>query len=164
MAAPRTLFSDKIVSATVLNRHSGQVLDSALDKPITITRAEQAFALMSRELCAGLVAEAERAEIILDLVVVTCRGFARGLPLDPTHRFEWISAFDDEDLRTMIDEGLAAFGRARTGEGTWEEFDSVLHEWEESAWAARSPVLREALNSPGEEVPLTPPVLPPSEG
>ncbi len=163
MTTPAILFGDQIVSATTLNRQSGAVLDRALRGPVTIMRNEEAFALMSRDFVARLLAASEYASATVDLLQAACRRLLERRPLDPTHDFEWISVFDEEDLRRMISEVLTAFTRAQTGERTWEEFDALLHEWEESAWAARSPVLREAVNSAGEQVPLTRPVAPPSE-
>ena len=157
------IFGDPIISATTLNRQSGSVLDRALRGPVTIMRNDEAFALVSRDLAARLFAGLEHASKVVELFEAACDRLLRSSPLRPTHVFEWISAFDEDDLLEMITEVLTAFHRAQSGERTWEEFDAVLHEWEESAWAARSPDLREALNSAGAEVPLTRPTVPPSE-
>ena len=158
-----SLFGDPIFTATTLNRHSGSVLDEARRRPITIMRNDEAFALVSRDLAAHWFAGVDRASRVIELLEAACQRLFKSSPLPRTHVFKWISAFDEDDVHEMIDEVLTAFHRAQSGERTWDEFDAVIHEWEESAWAARSPDLREALKSAGAEVPLTRPPVPPSE-
>lgn len=163
MAAALMIFGDSIVSATTLNRQSGSVLDRALRGPVTIMRNDEAFALVSRDLAARLVADYEHASKLVELLQAACDKLHGGSSPRPTDAFEWISVFDEHDLLEMTEEVLGAFYRARSGERSWDEFDALLHEWEESAWAARSPDLREAMRSASAEVPLTRPPVPPSE-
>jgi len=155
MGAARPVFNDQIVSATFLNRHSGSVLDQALLGPVTIMRNDEAFALMARPQASRLTGTAAHAEVMIDILDVACRNTG-GRPIDQTHRFEWVAVFSPEETREMTDEILRAFRRSDSGETDWEEFDAVLHEWEESAWALRNRPFELTPGSPGEEVPLTP--------
>lgn len=148
------VLEDEILTATSLNRQPGRILDLALRRVVTITRNEQAFALLRRDLAANLIAASARAMTMVDFMHAVCLHIA-GLGLAEDHPYEWITAFDREDLLQMVGEALAAFRQARSGEGTWDEFDAVLHEWQESAWTARSPLLRESFRATGKEVPLT---------
>ena len=44
------IYSDCIVTSSELNRRSGQILDTALTTPVTITRNNDSFALVKRDL------------------------------------------------------------------------------------------------------------------
>jgi len=156
MAPGQVVFDDEIVSATSLNRQPGRILDLALEKPVTIMRNEQAFALLRRELASSLFATSRRALTMVDFIQAVYLHMA-GRRLADDQPYEWVTAFDHEDLQQMAGEVLAVFRRGRRGEGTWDEFDAVLHEWEESAWAARSSILEESFRAVDEEVPLTVP-------
>lgn len=161
MLPPRLVFDDVIVSATTLNRHSGEVLDQAWEKCVTIMRNEQSFALLRREQAAGMVAQLHRAQQVLDLFHAVGQ-IRSGSALDPADEFEWLTAFASADLKDMADEVYVAYTRAQRGEIPPEEADAVIHEWQESAWAARSPNLRMAYEAAADEVPLTEPILVPT--
>jgi hypothetical protein len=75
------------------------------------------------------------------------------------HAFEWLNAFDIDEIRTFLAEAHAAFRRAADAEISWDDFEAVLHEWHESAKAIRSDALAAAFSAPSEEVPLTQPSL-----
>src|SRR5690242_6107132 len=98
MASDQTVFDDVIVSATALNRHSGEILDQALEKCVTIMRNDQAFALLRREEAAGMTALLRSAQQVLDLWHAVER-VRSGAALDPANEFEWISAFAVDDLK-----------------------------------------------------------------
>ena len=153
-----TVFQDEIFSATDLNRRSGYVLDEARKHPVTIMRNEDAFALLLRKEASRLVDAASKAASMVELVLAACYYKQNGTDVPPEHSFEWINAFDTDDLRTMIDEVSATFRRAASGESGWDEFDAVLHEWQQSAWANRSAEVANAFAAGGDEVPLSPPV------
>ena len=157
METPRLVFDDVIVSATTLNRRSGEVLDQAWEKCVTIMRNEQSFALLRREQAAGMIAQLHRAQRILDLFHAVER-IRSGVALDPADEFEWLMAFALDDLKEMAGEVYAAYTRAQRGEIPPEEADSVIHEWQESAWAARSPNVGMAFEAAADEVPLTEPI------
>ena len=161
MANARLVFDDVIVSATTLNRRSGEVLDQAWEKCVTIMRNEQSFALLRREQAAGMVAQLHRAQQILGLFHAIER-IRSGASLDPADEFEWLRALALDDLKEMGDEVYAAYTRAQRGEIPPEEADAVIHEWRESAWAARSPNVRMVFEAAADEVPLTEPIVAPS--
>ncbi|MGA2270821.1 MAG: hypothetical protein ABSH44_20295 [Bryobacteraceae bacterium] len=161
MATARPVFDDVIVSATTLNRRSGEVLDLAWEKCVTIMRNEQSFALLRREQAAGMIVQLHRAQQILDLFHAIER-IRSGAALDPADEFEWLTAFALDDLKDMADEVYAAYTRAQRGEIPPEEADAVIHEWQESAWAARSPNVGMAFEAAADEAPLTEPILAPS--
>jgi hypothetical protein len=62
------LFGDQLVTATELNRRSGAILDMALSKPVTITRNDQHFALLRRELVAQLSALSDQVSMYAEAV------------------------------------------------------------------------------------------------
>jgi hypothetical protein len=140
------VFDDVIVSATMLNRRSGEILDQAMKRSVTILRNEQAFALLPREEAAEMTALLRGAQQVLDLfhAIDRVRAAAR---LDPADEFEWITAFEADDLKDMADEFYATYARVRRGEAPLDELDAVIHEWQESAWAVRSPRLRAAFSA-----------------
>jgi len=154
-----TVFQDEIFSATDLNRRSGHIIDEAQKHPVTIMRNEDAFALLLRKEASRLVDAATKAASMVDLVFAACRYKQNGTDVPPEHSFEWINAFDADDLRTMLDELSTTFRRSATGEIGWDEFDAVLHEWQESAWANRSVEIADAFAAEAQEVPLSSPVL-----
>ena len=45
----RLVYGDELITATELNRQPGRVLDLTMDRPITITRNDQHFALLRRD-------------------------------------------------------------------------------------------------------------------
>jgi hypothetical protein len=161
MVTARPVFDDVIVSATTLNRHSGEILDQAWEKCVTIMRNEQSFALLRREQAAGMTAQLRCAQQILDLFHAIER-IRSGAVLDPADEFEWLTAFALDDLKDTAGEVYAAYTRAQRGEIPLEEVDAVIHEWQESAWAARSSDVGEAFAAAADEVPLTEPVLAPT--
>jgi hypothetical protein len=137
MAITQPVFDDVIVSATSLNRRSGEILDQALEKSVTIMRNEQAFALLRREQVAEMTALLRSAQQIVDLLHAI-EQVRSGVAVDPANEFEWITAFTSNDLTEMAHEVYAAYARARSGEIPTEEVEAVIHEWRESAWAIRS--------------------------
>jgi hypothetical protein len=161
MTTARPVFDDVIVSATTLNRHSGEILDRAWEKCVTIMRNEQSFALLRREQAARMTALLRCAQQILDLFHAIER-IRSGAVLDPADEFEWLTAFALDDLKDVADEVYAAYARAQRGEIPLEEVDAVIHEWQESAWAARSSNVGVAFEATADEVPLTEPILVPT--
>jgi hypothetical protein len=158
MANAPPVFDDVIVSATALNRRSGEVLDQALEKCVTIMRNEQAFALLRREQAAGMTALLRSAQQTLELFRAI-EQVRSGAAVDPAGEFEWVGAFGSDDLKGMADEVYTAFARARRGEIPLEDVDAVIYEWEESAWAVRSPDVKAAFEAAPHEVRLTEPVV-----
>lgn len=161
MAKAQPVFDDVIVSATMLNRRPGEVLDQALVRSVTIMRNEQAFALLRREQAAEMMALLRGAQEVLDLFYAIDRVRSAAV-LDPSNEFEWITAFGPDDLKKMGDELYVAYAKVRKGELPLDELDAVIHEWHESAWAIRSSDVRTAFAAAADEVPLTEPILEPA--
>jgi len=157
--ASTTVFGDEIFTATDLNRRAGHVLDEARNRPVTITRNDEAFALLNRKEASRMVEAASNARLMVDLVTAISAYGLAGAQIPIGHTFEWLNAFDTDELRTLLAEVNVSFRRAADGEISWDGFETVLHEWHESAIAIRSNVLAAAFSEPGEEVQLTQPTL-----
>jgi hypothetical protein len=108
-----------------------------------------------------MIAQLHRAQQILDLFHAIGR-IRSGAALDPADEHEWLTAFALDDLKDIADEVYAAYTRAQKGEVPPEEADAVIHEWQESAWAARSPNVGMAFEAAADEVPLTEPIAVPT--
>jgi hypothetical protein len=153
--ASEGIYSDDLISATELNRQPGQVLDRALLHPVTITRNDQAFALLRREDMANLVKVSAGAEIVVEIISVAYR-LGIGEKVGWEHPYGWLSVFDTEELSEFVAEIVDAFRRASVvGDG--EILDAIIHEWHESAICNSSPELAAAMNAEVDEVPLTHP-------
>lgn len=144
----KEVFQDEVVRATDLNRSSGEVLNKASKRPVTIVRNDEAFALMRRELAASWRQEANYAFYLAE---VMWSALNRSIKLGP--EFQWISAFDDEDRQVMATELMEAYRKA-TRDGSWGDLEATIHEWSESGWAALNPEIREAFDCSSEAVPL----------
>jgi len=159
MSSPTTVFGDEIFTATDLNRRAGHVLDEATNRPVTITRNDEAFALLKRKDACRMVEAASNAKLMVDLVTAISTYRLAGEQIPVGHTFEWLNAFDIDEIRTLQAEVHLAFRRAADAETSWDDFAAVLHEWHESAIAIRSDALAAAFTGPKEEVPLTQPTL-----
>jgi prevent-host-death family protein len=159
MSAPTAVFSDEIFTATDLNRRAGHVLDEARTRPVTITRNDEAFALLNRQEASRMVEATSNARLMVDLVTAISTYRLGDAPVPIGHTFEWLNAFDIEELRTLLAEVHLSFRRAADAETSWDDFEALLHEWHESAIAIRSDRLAAAFSEPGQEVPLTQPAL-----
>lgn len=159
MPASPTVFRDEIFTATDLNRRAGHVLDEAANRPVTITRNDEAFALLNRKEASRMVEAASNARLLVDLVMAISRYRLADAQIPIGHAFEWLNAFDIDELRALLTEAHGSFHRAADSEIPWDDFEAVLHEWHASATAIRSDALAAAFSAPIEEVPLTQPVL-----
>lgn len=151
------LFSDELITATDLNRHTGRILDLALERPVTITRNEDHFALVKREDAARFIAGARNVVELVEALQTVYAILTKG-PVDPASPYSWLTGFKPSELREFTEEILAVFRLANKGERPWSEFRAVLHEWEESAAVLASDAVREAFESAADEVPITMPV------
>jgi hypothetical protein len=158
MAALPAIFGDEIFTATDLNRRAGQVLDEAKNHPVTITRNDEAFALLLRKDASRMVEAASNARRMVDLVTAVSIYRQADAQVPVEHPFEWLNAFDRDELRDLLTEVSGVFRRASDAEVSWGDFEASIHEWQESAIALRSEVLAAAFAAPTEEVPLTQPV------
>ncbi|MCW5314354.1 hypothetical protein GTQ43_11205 [Nostoc sp. KVJ3] len=150
------IYSDELITATELNRQPGRVLDKALERPITITRNDQSFALLRREEVTFLVKAATQSKAVFEILTV-----AFSLLLDREigfkHPYGWLSVFEKDDLQEFIKELSEAFQLINSSTTAWEIIEAIIHEWHSSAIAAASPELAAAFSAETDEVPLTKP-------
>jgi prevent-host-death family protein len=137
------IYSDYIVTSSELNRRSGQILDTALTTPVTITRNNDSFALLPRELMANMAKGIEQIDKVSQLVNVAYR-LTSGQEIETNHEFKWIEEFDSEERSELVDEVYSALETARSI-NDWSEVADVIHEWRESAIAISSKELGEAF-------------------
>ena len=146
------LFSDEVFTATDLNRRAGTVLDHARNRPVTISRNDEQFALLRREEAGKwlrTVTRMSRALALLSEAHVTMSGET------PSPQFAWLKIYDKEDLFKLTSELLGAVRNATLGETDWDIVDATIHEWHESALVARTGVLDHAIyDEDPEETPL----------
>lgn len=152
---PRVLFGDQLVTATELNRRGGAILDMALSRPVTITRNDQHFALLRRELVAQLSALSDQVSMYAE-AMRAIRSVLSGRKLYEDHPYRWLHAYDASDLALMLDELMGALMEVAQGDDA-EAVEGVIHEWYESAIAAQSQALDEAFEAESEPIALTPP-------
>jgi hypothetical protein len=159
MAAPTLgikdfgLFSDEVYSSSELNRRTGEVLDHATKRPVTISRNKEQFALLKRDHAATLIRATLQFGPTLQLVQGALSVVEKK---QPSAGFEWLKAFAPDDLRKMIGEVVSASVTALET-GDWDLVNAIVHEWHESALVATSGVLDEAMKSTPEESPLPDP-------
>lgn len=149
------IFSDTIFQATDLNRSHSKVLDMALRVPVTITRNNEHFALLRRELVAHMSAISDQVTLFTD--VMHAIQLARtDASLSTEHPFHWLTAFDDDDLVEMEHELLTCLASVVHKEDV-EAVESAVYEWRASARVIQSGVLADAFTAESDPVPLTPP-------
>ncbi len=149
------VFADEVYTSTDLNRRSGEVLNHARLRPVTISRNNEQFALLRREDAAWLVQSVSKVQESLD-VLLGVEDAASGRELPPS--LTWLQVFDKDDLQKLRSEVLHATARAIAGNEEWAYVDAVIHEWRESALVAQSGVLDSVLQGePSEEMPLPSP-------
>ncbi len=137
------IYSDCLFSSSELNRRSGQVLDTALTTPVTITRNNDSFALLRRELMANMAKGIEQMNKVSQLVNVAYR-ITLGQEIESTNEFKWVEEFDSEEQSELVNEVYEALNLAKLTED-WDEVAAVIHEWRESAIAIASDELAEAF-------------------
>jgi hypothetical protein len=137
------IYSDCIVTSSELNRRSGQILDTALTTPVTITRNNDSFALLRRELMANMAKGIEQTDKVSQLVNVAYR-LSSGQEIETNHEFKWIEEFDSEERSELVNEVYSALKLAKST-NDWDEVRDVIHEWRESALALTSEELGEAF-------------------
>ncbi|MBD2594258.1 hypothetical protein H6G74_07940 [Nostoc spongiaeforme FACHB-130] len=150
------IYSDELITATELNRQPGRVLDKALERPVTITRNDQAFALLRREEVTSLVKAATQSQAVFETLTVAF-SLLLGKEIGFEHPYGWLSVFDADDLQEFIKELSEAFRLIDSSTTAWEMIAALIHEWYESAIAISSSELATAFNAETDEVPLTQP-------
>ncbi|OCQ92902.1 hypothetical protein BCD64_09215 [Nostoc sp. MBR 210] len=150
------IYSDELITATELNRQPGRVLDKALERPVTITRNDQAFALLRREEVTSLVKAATQSQAVFEALTVAF-SLLLGKEIGVEHPYGWLSVFDADDLQVFIKELSEAFRLIDSSTTAWEMIEALIHEWYESAIAISSPELATAFSAETDEVLLTKP-------
>ena len=145
--ATRSLFSDKIFTATDLAKKATQVLNSVADGPVTISRNGELFAIVMRhdaaKLYEGMAAFSQATEVVkvvLDSI--------QGAGVYPT--YHWVTAFDLEEKRAMCTEIVNVVMKANNREGEWSAVGDLIHQWKESGIALQAGELAGALEEPEE--------------
>lgn len=150
------IYSDELITATELNRQPGRVLDKALERPITITRNDQSFALLRREEVTFLVQAATQSKAVFEILTVAF-SLLLGKEIGFEHPYGWLSVFDSDDLQDFIKDLSEAFRLIDFSSQAWDMIDAIIHEWHESAIAIASPELAAAFSAEIDEIPLTKP-------
>lgn len=150
------IYSDELITATELNRQPGRVLDKALERPVTITRNDQSFALLRREEMTFLVKAATQSKAVFEALTVAF-SLLLGKEIGFEHPYGWLSVFEKDDLQDFIKELSEAFRLIDSSPIAWEMIDALIHEWHESTIAIASPELADAFNAETDEVPLKSP-------
>ncbi len=162
---PGLLFGDEFYSATEFVRHSADVFDHAKKQPVTISRNNEMFALLKREDAASLVKAVSGLRAAIQIVLAALNA-SNGI--DVSSEFNWLKAFDREDLITFVKEVLSATqtvvvaNRASAATDDWTPVEDLIHEWHESALVNISGVLEEAKSSPADEAEIPNPAQTPT--
>jgi hypothetical protein len=141
-SATTDVFSDAIVTAKELNRQPGRILDLALEGPVTITRNNEAFALMPRENITLLIQAAKAAGLAFEATSVAFR-VIEGETLPKEHLYAWMMEFDRDELKDFMESVTSTFHQFAGLPSAWDELDAVIFEWHESALINASGVLDE---------------------
>jgi hypothetical protein len=147
------VFGDEIYTSTDLNRRSGEVLDRACMRPVTISRNNERFALLRREQAAGLFEAVHVLDKIVELLSEAKAAMA-GEP--PSASFSWLTIFDKDDLGKLCSEVLNETRSAFLGRTSWDTIESTIHEWHESATVAKSGIIDHVMYKETAEETLLP--------
>jgi hypothetical protein len=146
------VFGDEVYTSTDLNRRAGEVLNHARLRPVTISRNNEQFALLRREQAAGLVRAVNTIEVAVEALSAL---HAEISGVHPTGSMAWVKIYEKDDLQRFCSELLEVTRSASTGNGDWDQVETVIHEWRESASVAASGVIDSALfEDVAEESPL----------
>lgn len=148
------LFGDEVFTAGDLNRRSSEVLNRARENPVTISRNCERFALLRREQAAEWVRASNQFGPIIELVSAAISVVEKK---EPPVSLSWLKAFDIGDIRKLVREVLVACDSALRETGDWESVNALIHEWHESALVSMSSILKDAMQSPVDEVALPDP-------
>jgi hypothetical protein len=140
------IYSDELITATELNRQPGRVLDKALERPVTITRNDQSFALLRREEVTSLVKAATQSKAVFEALTVAF-SLLLGKEIGFEHPYGWLSVFEEDDLQEFIKELSEAFRLIDSSSTAWEMIDALIHEWHESGIAIASSELAAAFSA-----------------
>ncbi|HEY9854041.1 MAG TPA: hypothetical protein V6D28_31530 [Leptolyngbyaceae cyanobacterium] len=155
--ASGSIYGDELITATELNRQPGRVLDTAWERPVTITRNEQHFALLRRDRMTYMVKAATMSQVVFEAIDVAYR-LRLGEQIDSAHSFGWLREFDSDELTEFITEVESAYRLVGEESEGWDKLDALIHEWHESAIAISSEALAAAFDDEVDEALLTKPI------
>ena len=139
-SATTDIFSDEVVSAKDLNRQSGRILDVALERPVTITRNSQAFALLPRQDVTTLIQAVKVGRLAFEVTGIAYR-LIQGEVVDSENPYAWLGTFDADDLKDFVEEVRSIVHQFEDSPQAWKEIDALIYEWNESALVISSGVL-----------------------
>ncbi|WP_339384266.1 hypothetical protein [Microcoleus sp. LEGE 07076] len=154
----RLVYGDRLISATELNRQPGRVLDLAIDRPITITRNDQHFALLRREEMSLLVKAAALSLRVFEVTAAAYR-LRLGEQIGSEHPYGWLKVFDKDELSELSAEIEKDYRLVESEPAAWDRIEATIYEWHESAIAISSPELATAFSDEINEVLLTQPLV-----
>lgn len=137
------VYGDYLVTSSELNRRSGQILDTALTTPVTITRNNDSFALVKRDVMTNMANSISVMDSFIELTSVI-RRVDLGQEIESSNGFKWVEEFDGEERCELLDEVYSALEKAKKI-NDWSVVRDVIHEWRESAIAIASEELGEAF-------------------
>lgn len=147
------LFGDLLLTATELNRKPGTVLDMAREQPITITRNDESFALMSRNVARQMTARWHDAVVMAELfeAILQCQKNE----LRPEHPYGWLQAFTQDERSELLSEVISLIKDAGDDLEPEEALSvsAIIHEWHESSLAMTSQEHARAFTSREEQQP-----------
>lgn len=156
MGASGSIYGDELITATELNRQPGRVLDMAWERPVTITRNEQHFALLRRDRMTYMVKAARMSQVVIEAMDVAYR-LLLGEQIGSEHPYGWLKVFDSEELTEFIAE-ITAYRLVESEPEAYDRLDVLIHDWHESAIAISSEELAVSFNDELDEVLLTQPI------
>jgi hypothetical protein len=139
-----SMFGDEVYTSTDLNRRSGEVLNHARERPVTISRNNEQFALLRREIAAKLVTSVTKVQGVMR-ILMGVDALIAGREVDPF--VEWLKVYDKDDLQKLCSEVLGATSLAVSGNADWNYVDAIIHEWRQSAIVAKSGLLDSVMYS-----------------
>ncbi len=148
------VFSDEVFSSTELARRTSDVLNTAKDRPVTISRNRDQFAILRRETVSELLS---KLSIMQDFVDVLAEVQRVQDGKSPSETFAWLTAFESDDLQKLASEVVECARQASIGRAEWGHVTATIHEWKESAEVALSGVLDQAIRSRQELITLPDP-------
>ncbi len=90
------VYGDYLVTSSELNRRSGQILDTALTTPVTITRNNDSFALVKRDVMTNMANSISVMDSFIELTSVI-RRVDLGQEIESSNGFKWVEEFDSEE-------------------------------------------------------------------
>jgi hypothetical protein len=77
---------------------------------------------------------------------------------DVPRSLAWVKSFSTTDLKSLCDELMSAVRRAEEDPSVWDQVQSIIYVWRESASVIKSGVLRSAMQEPLDEQPISEPI------